>query len=317
MRVPRAASAFAQEGRTAARIKEQYMHGSHAVVTRALPKFCLAALLTAALPGCGGSSSGGGAGSGSSSTQSAPGGSPGGPTTTTASWSCNFPDAPTNCGFFLQAAAPDRAMIIGPGRSGPTAVELTTEPGDINLFGGGTAERADLALAASSSYCNQGQEEWWAHSLMFPGGYVIPVVSVLVWNWGVVFDFHHTGSGGQPNFQIASLPTGLELWVAGGPTAVTGPGDPGLHRVAIGPVQFNIWYDFVYHVRWSSGSDGYFQAWLDGRQVMNYSGPTLYAGQSCYLKLADYHTALGLPVSVIHSRVIRGATQAEVQLPGT
>lgn len=83
----------------------------------------------------------------------------------------------------------------------------------------------------------------------------------------------------------------------------------------IGSVQFDVWYDFVYHVRWSSGSDGYFQAWLNGKQVMNYGGPTLYAGQSCYLKLANYHTPLGLPVSVIHSRVIRGATEADVQLP--
>jgi len=48
---------------------------------------------------------------------------------------------------------------------------------------------------------------------------------------------------------------------------------------------------------------------------MSYSGATLYAGQSCYLKLANYHTALGLPVSVIHSRVMRGPTQAGVQLP--
>lgn len=291
------------------------MHGSLAVVPRAWPTFCLAVLVTTIVPGCGGS---GGAGGAPGVTASGPSSSPSGPTPTpTTSWSCNFPDAPTDCGFFLQAEAADRAMIVGPGRSGTTAVKLTTEPGDINLFGGGTAERADLELPQSSSYCNQGQEEWWADSLMFPGGYVIPLASLLVWNWGVVFDFHHTSSGGQPNFEVVSLPTGLELWVAGGPTVVTGPGDPGLHRVALGPVQFDAWYDFVYHVLWSSGSDGYFQAWLDGRQVMNYSGPTLYAGQSCYLKLANYHTALGLPVSVIHSRVIRGATQADVQLPGT
>jgi hypothetical protein len=215
----------------------------------------------------------------------------------------------------LQAAAPDRAMIVGPGRAGPTAVELTTEPGDINLFGSGADERADLELPPSGAYCHQGQEEWWAHSLMFPGGYVIPLAGAGRLNWGVVFDFHNTGGSGQANVQIISLPTGLELWVAGGPHVVTMPTDPGLHRVAIGTVQFNVWYDFVYHVLWSSASDGYFQAWLDGKQVLNYSGPTLYAGQSCYLKLANYHTALGLPVSVIHSRVVRGPTEADVQLP--
>jgi Polysaccharide lyase len=235
--------------------------------------------------------------------------------TPAAGFSCDFPSAATDCGFMLQAAAPDRAMIVGPGRDAPTAAQLTTEPGDINLFGSGTAERADLELPPSSAYCNQGQEEWWAHSLMFPGGYVIPLAGLLTLSWGVVFDFHHTGSSGQANFQIVSLPTGLELWIAGGPTVVNSPSDPGFFSVPIGTVQFDVWYDFVYHVLWSSGSDGYFQAWLNNQQVMNYSGPTLYAGQSCYLKLADYHTALGLPVSVIHSHVVRGATRADVQLP--
>src|SRR5205823_13805838 len=50
---------------------------------------------------------------------------------------------------------------------------------------------------------------------------------------------------------------------------------------------------------------------------MNYSGANLYVGESCYLKLANYHTPLGVPISVIHSRVVRGATQAAVQLPSS
>ncbi len=282
----------------------------------------LAILLVAILPACAPSpvsvqvNAPGGASTAASggAPPSAPSTASGPPTTPAASFSCDFPNAPTDCGFVLQAAAPDRAMIVGPGRDGPTAVQLTTEPGDINLFGSGTAERADLELPPSAAYCNQGQEEWWAHSLMFPSGYVIPLADLLTLNWGVVFDFHHTGSTGQANFQIVSLPTGLELWVAGGPTVVNGPGDAGLYRLPIGTVQFDVWYDFVYHVLWSSASDGYFQAWLDGKQVMNFAGPTLYAGQSCYLKLANYHTPLGLPVSVIHSRVLRGATEAEVQM---
>ena len=296
------------------------MHGS---LTRAAPIVCLAALLPAPLAGCSPApvsvhvnAPAGAAGGPAPAPGTAPGNPPGAPpgTAPTSSWSCNFPDAPTNCGFVLQAAAPDRALIVGPGRAGPTAVQLTTEPGDINLFGSGLDERADLALPPSPEYCNQGQEEWWGHSLMFPGSYVIPPAAASL-NWGVVFDFHNTGGSGQANFQIVSLPTGLELWVAGGPTLVNRPGDPGFYRISIGSVQFNVWYDFAYHVRWSSAGDGYFQAWLDGKQVMSYTGPTLYAGQSCYLKLANYHTALGLPVSVIHSRVVRGATAAGVQLP--
>src|SRR5882672_3056174 len=230
-----------------------------------------------------------------------------------ATWSCTFANSPTDCGFYLQAAASSRATIVSPGRDGPTAAELTTQPGDSGLFGSGTAERADVDLGISASYCNEGQDEWWAHSIMFPQSYVIPPAGAI-WNWGVVFDFHHTGPTGQPNFQIASLPTGLEFWVSGGPTVVNGPTDPGFYSVAIGPVTKNVWYDFMYHVKWSSGSDGFFQAWLNGKQLMNYSGATLYVGQSCYLKLANYHTPLGVPISVTHSRVVMGATQADVQL---
>src|SRR3989440_6775976 len=234
----------------------------------------------------------------------------------TAIWSCEFVNSPTDCGFNLQAFASNRATVVNPGRDGSTAAELTTQPGDSNLFGSGTAERADVDLGISATYCNQGQDEWWAHSLMFPQNYVIPPAG-SGWNWGVVFDFHHTGPTGQPNFQIASRPLGLEFWVSGGPTVVNGPTDPGFHRAAIGPVTKNVWYDFMYHVKWSSGSDGFFQAWLNGQQLMNYSGATLYVGESCYLKLANYHTPLGVPISIIHSRVVRGATQADVQLPSS
>ncbi len=229
-------------------------------------------------------------------------------------WSCEFTNSPTDCGLFLQAAASTRATLVGPGRDGPTAVQLTTQPGDINIAGSGSNERADLTLSPSSTYCNQGQDEWWAHSLMFPPGYVPPPVA-SVWNWGALFDFHNSAAGGgQPNFMVYATPTGLELHMAGGATTVNRPTDPGYYSIAIGPIAKNVWYDFVYHVKWSSGSDGLFQAWLNGRQVMNYSGPNLYVGQSCYLKLANYHTPLGVPISVIHSRVVRGTTQADVEI---
>src|SRR5438552_2145303 len=71
---------------------------------------------------------------------------------------------------------------------------------------------------------------------------------------------------------------------------------------------------FVVYVMWTSGADVFFQALLNGQQVMNYSGANLYVGQSCYLKIANYHTELGVPISVIHSRVVMAHTQADVQI---
>lgn len=61
----------------------------------------------------------------------------------------------------------------------------------------------------------------------------------------------------------------------------------------IGPVVRDPWYHFVYHVKWWSGSDGFFDAWVNGVQKMAYRGPTLYSGQGAYFKLANDRRSIG------------------------
>jgi hypothetical protein len=99
------------------------------------------------------------------------------------------------------------------------------------------------------------------------------------------------------------------------------------YGAAIDNLEKGVWYDFVYHVRWSSkpNSDpatGFFDAWvrkhdeLTARKLLTYRGPTLYGGEGVYLKLANYHTAFtpAQPSSIIHDRVIRGTTADDVSL---
>src|SRR5256885_51842 len=74
-------------------------------------------------------------------------------------WSCEFTNSPTDCGLYLEAFASNRATIVSPGRDGPTAVQLITEPGDINIAGSGANEGTDHTPSTSSTYCNQGQDE--------------------------------------------------------------------------------------------------------------------------------------------------------------
>lgn len=217
------------------------------------------------------------------------------------------------CGFSEQAKDSDRITpVVVAGRAG---VRLRTVPGDRGIAGSGSAERADLALSPEATGCFEGQEQWWTHSLLFPSDYHIPVATPSdPWPWGVVFDFHHTGSTGQANFQleIADSPPRLRFAISAGPEVSSGaPGSPTRH-FEVGPVVKNRWYEFVYHVKWSSGSDGWFDAWVDGQQKLHYRGPTLYKGESCYLKLANYHTPVGKAVSVVHGRVRRATTRAEL-----
>jgi len=229
-----------------------------------------------------------------------------------APFSCTFaPPWMMACGFAAQAKSSDRITPMEV--AGVPGVRLQTLPGDHSIAGSGAAERADLALSPDATGCEQGAEQWWRHALLFPDDYVLPQVTRAdPWPWGVVFDFHHTGSEGQANFQIqvAGKPPELQLAISGGPVVSNGaPGSP-TRQFPVGPIIKNHWYEFVYHVHWSSGADGFFDAWVDGRSVLAYRGPTLYVGQGCYLKLANYHTPVGKPVSVVHALLVRAATEA-------
>jgi hypothetical protein len=223
---------------------------------------------------------------------------------------CNFRASWSTCGFSEQAKAPDRISLVEV--AGVSGVRLRTLPGDQGIAGSGNAERADLVLSPEATGCFQGQEQWWAHSLLFPSDYTLPVATPAIsWPWGVVFDFHHTGSTGQANFQIevSGDPPQLSFAISAGAMVSNGaPGSP-TRRWPIGAVVKNRWYEFVYHIKWSAAGDGRFDAWVNGKQLLDYRGPTLYAGQGCYLKLANYHTPVGGPVSVVHARLRRGPSR--------
>lgn len=231
-------------------------------------------------------------------------------------FSCLFQSTPEDCGFREQSKVPGRASLVNV--AGMRGVRLHTKPGDHDVHGSRAAERNDLALSQRASDCHDGREHWWAHSMLFPDDYAAPPESTATtWNFGVVADFHNSAPGvGQANFQVNAMPvtaispdrpTGLSFQIAYGNQA-----SPTTYNAPVGPVVRNQWYHFVYHVQWSSGADGYFDAWVNGRRKMAYRGPTLYPGQGCYFKLANYHSAFGKPSAVIHARVIRGYTARAV-----
>jgi hypothetical protein len=245
-----------------------------------------------------------GAGSSAPTPTQTPGSTPT-PDTGARQFFCTFQNSPGECGFGIQARSNTRVSIVSGGRDGSTAVRLRTEPGDNNVFGSGSSERADLSLSQGSTDCSQGKEAWWAHSVLFPSDYV-PAAD----GFGVVMDFHHTGSSGQANFHVDSSRWDGQLHFRG----YGGSQDQNHYETVIGPVVKNQWYDFVYHVRWSSGSDGFMRAWVNGVKKLDHRGPTIYAGQGCYLKLANYHSPFGQASSVVHDRVIRGTTWQAVSL---
>ena len=239
------------------------------------------------------------------------------PISRSASYSCDFEGG--HCDFLEQSklgewappAAGRRSTLVETSRSGTRGVRLHTEPGDSGVRGSGHWERDDLMKAPDPSYCNEGQEEWWAISVLFPSDFVFPPGPEA----GIIMDFHHTGADGQANYEIQTIP-GIGLRARGyGGASVNGGrfeariADP---YGASANVVRNAWYDFVFHVRWSSGGNGLMEGWLNGRKFQSHTGPTLYAGMSCYLKLANYHAPSGQSSSIVFDRIVRGARAADV-----
>jgi hypothetical protein len=234
-------------------------------------------------------------------------------------WDCDFTQPLGNYGWAEQSKVPGRATLVT--ANGRTCVRLHTEPGDNGVNNSLTWERNDLEGTVPALIFNEGQEMWFAHSVLFPNDYVDPPESQLngVWNAGVVFDFHNSlPGGGQANFMMLGMPvtaitpdrsTGISYQMSWGTQAASQA-----QNYPIGPVQRNVWYDSVYHALWTAGAGGYFDAWTNGVHKMHYIGPTLYFGQGVYTKLANYHTAFGLPTSVLHSRIVVGKTAASVAL---
>jgi hypothetical protein len=134
---------------------------------------------------------------------------------------------------------------------------------------------------------------------------------------GIILDFHHNGSSGQANYEVQTIPgMGLRARGYGGPTLNQGQFDALIPDPygAVNNVTRNVWYDFVFHVRWSSSGNGVMEGWLNGRKFQSYSGATLYSGMACYLKLANYHAPFGQASSIIYDRVVRGTSAADVAI---
>jgi chitodextrinase len=244
------------------------------------------------------------------------------PISSAAQFVATFPAAPfrsdtgdgvsnDNTWWVEQKAGTNRASIVGIGRDGGTALRLHTEPGDNNVSGSGTNERNDISIPQSTTGGYEGTEQWWAHSILFPDDFVTPPAGT----WGCYFDFHDTrNQGGQANFDMFVESYGhISVRGHAGPDVVYDiTGNQYSYGADFGPVVKNTWYDFVYHVKWSSGSDGYMQAWVNGVLMLDHRGPTLYTGYGVYLKLANYHSATGQASSIIHDRVVRGPTALSV-----
>ena len=170
--------------------------------------------------------------------------------------------------------------MTSPVRQGKYAARYEVRPGDDDVAGSGNGERTE-ALVLRGTRGREGDEQWWAWSTMFASDF-----SASNSDWNIFTQFHNSGtSGGRVEFYVNGNTLGFTSH--GGDL-----GNPTARNWKIGDKTNGKWYDFVFHVKWSTSNDGFVEVWLDGNKVVPLTNtPTLYVGQDVYLKQGYYREA--------------------------
>lgn len=194
-----------------------------------------------------------------------------------------FRRSETCCSYSVQA-------VTSPVRSGKYAARFELRRTDADVA---NSKRAEILPPSPYDGSNitggVGDERWFGFSIFIPKDWVDDNTSAeeLVW-------------------QVHDIPDSCEdfrsppvsLLVIGGnfvfekewDSRACTPGNrmEGVKRFPIGALKKGQWNDFVVHVKWSYGSDGFTQVWRDGTMLVNDKGPNFYNDTS------DGYTKIGI-----------------------
>ena len=142
-------------------------------------------------------------------------------------------------------------------RSGKYAACITVREGDIEQQGKRRkSERAELDSGKLSVI---GQEVWYGFSFLLPKGFPIVDNRLVMGQW------KKSKLPGSP--MVAQRFRKGEFFI-------TIRNERGLERFDVGRLEMEVWYDMIYSIRFSTESDGHVRAWMNGKQILDYHGPT-------------------------------------------
>ena len=117
------------------------------------------------------------------------------------------------------------------------------------------SKRAEAARASDDE--STLSERWYGASYYLPKEYVPDICPELITQW-------QSRKGVSPP---------LALWTNNGIWQIV---QFGKSHTDLGPYETGKWVDFVFHVKWSTGSDGLIEVWKEGKKVFSTTGENTY-----------------------------------------
>lgn len=138
-----------------------------------------------------------------------------------------------------------------------------------------------------------GEEYWYGFSILLPEDYVPDRVWEIVAQWQGVPDSDLGEKWRNPVLALST--TGgrwswVSRWDAKRNTFETGKREyGGVHEYDLGDYAKGVWTDWVVHVRWSYGPEGFLNIWKNGQLVVDQNGPNAFNdAQGPFFKMGLY-----------------------------
>ena len=200
-------------------------------------------------------------------------------------------------------------VVTSPVRQGTHAAEFVTYPNQ----GHSDTDRSEVYAGVTSTQGTEGKDRYYAWSTLFPSAGNKDGFWPRAGDFNVFTQWHNANNPCGSNIQL-----GIDSRRGRGESKIysdLSSRDPrncddqvGTRHVVLGRLRFDVWYDFVAHIKWSANSSvGFYELWMNGAQVVKKTfGQTMADSQGVYWKQGFYRAAFPRTNTVFQDAATRG-----------